>query len=177
MPQQNFANINHLEMEGYVIKLLLKRDTDGYESPKKFKFQYIQHLECNGMHMCPFCDFKVDDPIVINEMQQSKSKWSFLKDFPALNHTRRNVFSMQNAQRMKPKDPVHHYHPHLTLCTPQEHHPHISVKVHSLRNTRCLQRADLKLCSQVRRRKRSFKELSQMSFQKDSTLTMHFTIL
>jgi len=100
MPQQNFANINHLEMEGYVIKLLLKRDTDGYESPKKFKFQYIQHLECNGMHMCPFCDFKVDDPIVINEMQQMKQiKVELPEGLPSAQpHKKKRIL---NAKRSK----------------------------------------------------------------------------
>ena len=71
-PPQNYLNIHSLELDGYVIKLLLKRDTDGYESPNKYKFQYIQHQECPGMYMCPFCDLKVDDPIVIDEMQQMK---------------------------------------------------------------------------------------------------------
>jgi len=43
-------------LKNFSIKLLAKREGDGYTSNKEFTFKYIDH-KFNG---CPYCDFKVD---------------------------------------------------------------------------------------------------------------------
>jgi len=64
-PPQPYLQLLEKQINNFSIKLLAKREGDGYTSKKEFEFKYIDHKFNN----CPFCDLKIDtdEPVQIEE--------------------------------------------------------------------------------------------------------------
>jgi len=69
-PQKQLQELEN-NLRNFSIKLLAKREGDGYTSNREFEFKYLDHK----VNSCPFCDLKIDtDEVVQIEAGIAKPK-------------------------------------------------------------------------------------------------------